>query len=140
MLLSWLCGFNFTIFWNGRTQIPIRQHRSKHSSYSFQFAVLFLAFDTGHVHNRDRIIEVLDSKSITNFEYLAGRVFGIAGLLWLVAATNICVMQLLGLISITTNIGIADTIEWYSLINLLVIDGPATLLAWCSIVVFLSCL
>ena len=105
----------------------------------FQFAVLFLAFDAGHLHNRNRIAEVLDSKSITNFEYLAGRVFGIAGLLWLVAAANICVMQILGLISITTNIGIADTIEWYSLINLLVIDGPATLLLWCSIVVFLSC-
>ena len=105
----------------------------------FQFAVLFLAFDAGHLHNRNRIIEVLDSKSITNFEYLAGRVFGIAGLLWLVAAANIFVMQLLGLISITTNIGLADTIEWYSLINLLVIDGPATLLIWCSMVVFLSC-
>ncbi|MXZ55939.1 MAG: hypothetical protein F4227_04900 [Gammaproteobacteria bacterium] len=105
----------------------------------FQFAVLFLAFDAGHLHNRDRIIEVLDSKSITNFEYLAGRVFGIAGLLWLVAAANIFVMQLLGLVSTTTNIGIAETIEWYSLINLLVIDGPATLLFWCSIVVFLSC-
>ena len=85
-------------------------------------------------------LEVLDSKSITNFEYLAGRVFGIAGLLWIVAVANICVMQLLGLISTTTNIGIADTIEWYSLINLLVIDGPATLLIWCSIVVFLSCI
>ncbi|MYD45462.1 MAG: hypothetical protein F4W92_03845 [Gammaproteobacteria bacterium] len=105
----------------------------------FQFAVLFLAFDAAHLHNRDRIVEVLDSKSITNFEYLAGRVFGIAGLLWLVAAANICVMQLLGLISTTTNIGIADTIEWYSLINLLLIDSPATLLIWCSVVVFLSC-
>ena len=105
----------------------------------FQFAVLFLAFDAGHLHNRNRIAEVLDSKSITNFEYLAGRVFGIAGLLWLVAAANLCVMQLLGLISITTNIGIADTIEWHSLINLLVIDGPATLLISCSIVVILSC-
>ena len=106
----------------------------------FQFAVLFLAFDAGHLHNRNRIIEVLDSKSITNFEYLAGRVFGIAGLLWIVAVANICVMQLLGLISTTINIGIADTIEWYSLINLLVFDGPATLLIWCSIVVFLSCI
>ena len=106
----------------------------------FQFAVLFLAFDAGHLHNRDRIIEVLDSKSITNFEHLAGRVFGIAGLLWVVAVANICVMQLLRLISTTTNIGIADTIEWYSLINLLVIDGPAILLIWCSMVVFLSCI
>ena len=106
----------------------------------FQIAVLFLAFDAGHQHSRNRIIEVLDSKSITNFEYLAGRVFGIAGLLWIVAAANICVMQLLGLISTTTNIGIADTIEWYSLFSLFVIDGPATLLIWCSVVVFLSCI
>ncbi len=106
----------------------------------FQLAALFLAFDAGHLLHRNRISEVLDSKSITNFEYLAGRVFGIAGLLWLVAASNICVMQLLGLISTTINIGIADTIEWYSLFNLLVIDGPATLLISCSIVVFLSCM
>ena len=106
----------------------------------FQFAVLFLAFDAGHLHNRDRIIEVLDSMSITNFEYLAGRVIGIAGLLWIVAVANIFVMQLIRLISTTTNIGIADTIEGYSIFNLLVIDGPATLLIWCSVVVFLSCI
>ena len=106
----------------------------------FQIAALFLAFDAGHQHTRNRIVEVLDSKSVTNFEYLAGRVLGIAGLQWLVAAANVLMMQLLGSVATATNIGIADTIEWYSLINLLLIDGPVTLLIWCSIVVFLSCM
>ena len=106
----------------------------------FQLAALFLAFDAGHQHARNRIAEVLDSKSVTNYEYLAGRVLGIAGLLWLVATANVLMMQLLGSIATATNIGIADTIEWYSLINLLLIDGPVTLLIWCSIVVFLSCM
>ena len=106
----------------------------------FQMAALFLVFDAGHQHTRNRISEVLDSKSVTNFEYLAGRVLGIAGLLWFVAAANVLTMQLLGSIATATNIGIADTIEWYSLINLLLIDGPVTLLIWCSIVVFLSCM
>ena len=106
----------------------------------FQMAALFLAFDAGHQHTRNRIAEVLDSKSVTNFEYLAGRVLGIAGLLWLVAAANVLMMQLLGSIATATNIGIADTIEWYSFLNLLLIDGPVTLLIWCSIVVFLSCI
>ena len=104
----------------------------------FQIAALFLAFDAGHQHSRNRISEVLDSKPVTNFEYLAGRVLGIAGLLWLIAAVNVCVMQLFGWISQTTSIGIADTIETHSLINLLVFDAPATLLIWCSVVVFLS--
>lgn len=104
----------------------------------FQLAALFLVFDIGHQHRQNRIAEVLDSKSVTNFEHLTGRVFGIAGLLWLVAALNILVMQLIGWISTTTNIGIADTIEWYSVFNLLLIDGPVTLLIWCSVLVFLS--
>lgn len=104
----------------------------------FQMAALFLVFDIGHQHRQNRIIEVLESKPVTNFEHLAGRVLGIAGVLWLVAALNILVMQLIGWISTITNIGIADTIEWYSVFNLLALDGPVTLLIWCCFVVFLS--
>lgn len=104
----------------------------------FQMAALFLLFDIGHQHRQNRIIEVLESKPVTNFEHLAGPVLGIAGVLWFVAALNILVMQLIGWISTATNIGIADTIEWYSVFNLLALDGPVTLLIWCSFVVFLS--
>ena len=106
----------------------------------FQMAALFLLFDTSHQHKRDRIAEVLDSKPISNFEYLAGRVLGIAGLLWTVAVLNILAMQVWGWIAKTTNIAVADTLQLHSVLNLVFLDAPTTLLIWCSVVVFLASL
>lgn len=104
----------------------------------FQMAALFLLFDATHQHNRDRIAEVLDTKPITNFEYLAGRVLGIAGLLWIVAVLNVLVMQVFGWVAKTTSIAVGDTLQLHSMVNLVFLDAPTTLLLWCSVVVLLS--
>ncbi|MCY4143098.1 MAG: hypothetical protein OXG08_05330 [Gammaproteobacteria bacterium] len=104
----------------------------------FQMAALFLLFDTSHQQKRDRIAEVLDSKPISNFEYLAGRVLGIAALLWIVAVLNILAMQVFGWVATTTNIAVGDTLQLHSVLNLIFLDAPTTLLFWCSVVVLLA--
>ena len=106
----------------------------------FQMAVLCLVFDAAHRHKRNRIDEVVDSKPVRNYQYLAGRVIGIAGLVWFVAAVLVITMQAIGVVAQTLNIGVADTFQFHSLMNLLLFDAPATLLVWTAFVAFLSCL
>ncbi|MCY4143096.1 MAG: hypothetical protein OXG08_05320 [Gammaproteobacteria bacterium] len=105
---------------------------------AFQMAVLLLLFDAGHQHTRNRIDEVLDSMPVTNLEYLTGRVLGISFLLWMVAAANVLLMQTFGVAANAFNFSYAEPIQLHSIINLLLIDAPATLLIWGSFVVFLS--
>lgn len=106
----------------------------------FQLAALCLVFDAAHRHRRNRIDEVIDSKPVHNYEYLAGRVIGIAGLVWFVAAVLVITMQAMGFVSQTLNIGVADTFQFHSLLNLLLLDAPVTLLVWTALVASLSCL
>ena len=42
----------------------------------FAFGIVFLAFDVRTRDVRDRMIEVVDARPVTNFELLAGRLLG----------------------------------------------------------------
>lgn len=105
---------------------------------AFQLAAALLLFDASHRQERNRIDEVLDSKPVTNFEYLAGRVLGISLLLWLVVVLNILAMECVGLVSKAIGFRYAEPIQLHSILNLLLLDAPVTLLFWSSFVVFLS--
>lgn len=107
---------------------------------AFQMAALLLLFDAHQQNTRNRIKEVLDSRPVTNFEYLVGRVLGVAFLLWLVVVVNVLAMEGFGLLSKAIGFRYAEPIQIHSVVNLLFIDAPATLLMWCSVVVFLSSL
>lgn len=104
----------------------------------FQAAVLFLIFDAAHQHTRNSIDEVLNSKPITNLEYLTGRVLGIAGSVWFIVAANLLAMQVFGLVANATDFDFGDTLQFHSVINLLLVDAPATLVFWGAFFVFLS--
>ena len=80
----------------------------------------------------------MDSKPVHNYEYLAGRAIGIAGLLWFIVAVLVIAMQAMGFVAQTLNFGIADTFQFHSLLNLLLLDAPITLLIWSAFVVSLS--
>ena len=107
---------------------------------AFQMAALLLLFDATQQHSRNRIKEVLDSKPVSNLEYLAGRVLGVAFLVWLIVVANVLAMEGFGLLSKAIGFNYAEPIQIHSIINLLLIDSPATLVVWCSVVVFLSSL
>ncbi len=104
----------------------------------YQAAILFLIFDATHQHSRNRIDEVLNSKPVSNLECLTGRVLGIAGLIWLIVAFNLVVMQLFGLVANATDFDFGDRLQLHSLINLLFLDAPTTLVFWGAFIVFLT--
>ncbi len=107
---------------------------------TFHIALLLLAFDASHRHARNRIEEVLNAKPISNFELLAGRTLGFAFLVWLAGVLFVAAMQVTGLIALATGWQYAGVLQFHSIVNLLLVDAPATLFLWCSIVVFLSSL
>lgn len=104
----------------------------------FFMGALFLVFDVDHTSARDRITDALHSRPVRNVEFLFGRVFGTASLIWLIAASNLLAMQGFGLLAQVSDLGIGSVFQLHSLFNLVIVDIPAALLLWCSLVVLLS--
>lgn len=105
---------------------------------AFMVSAFLMAFDIDHRHARNRIEEVLQAKPVSNLEWMAGRVLGCAGLLWTVVAINVVAMQLVGLLAQIAGADFARSLQSHSVFVLLVVDAPAFLIAWCSLVVFLQ--
>ena len=94
-------------------------------------------FDAANRHERNRIAEVLGSKPIGNLEVLLGRTLAVAGIIWFLVAVNVLLIQTIGSFS---NFGwnFAETLQWHSVFNLLVVDGPINLIFWTSFLAFLT--
>ncbi|MXW06785.1 MAG: hypothetical protein F4X56_08045 [Gammaproteobacteria bacterium] len=105
----------------------------------FNWALLLIQFDLVQRHDRHRIAEVIDTEPATNLEVLVGRVVAVTGSLWVLVAVNILVMQFVGSFSIF-GWNFAETLQWHSVVNLLLIDGPVNLLFWSSFLILLSVL
>ena len=105
---------------------------------AFMVSAFLLAFDIDHRHARNRIEEVLQARPVSNLEWMAGRILGCAGLLWAVVAINVVAMQLVGLLAQIAGADFARSLQSHSVFVLLVVDAPAFLIAWCSLVVFLQ--
>ena len=101
----------------------------------FQWATLLLMFDTTNRHERNRIVEVVDSKPIGNLEVLFGRTLAVAGIIWILVALNVLLMQTIGCLTLF-GWEFAETMQWHSLFNLLVVDGPINLIFWTSFIAF----
>lgn len=106
----------------------------------FQFVALFLLFDAPHRHSRSRIQEVLDVKPVSNLELLIGRVIAISALVWLLAVVALLIPCVIGLIAAVASFDFAEPINLVSVVNLLFLDTPVTLLYWSAFIVFLSSL
>ena len=103
----------------------------------FQSATLLLLFDATSRTKRERIAEVLDNSPLTNFESLSGRVLGISILVWAITMFNLLFMQLVGSFS-AVGWAFVESLQWHSVINLMLIDAPANLLFWTSFIVLVS--
>ncbi len=104
----------------------------------FQLAALFLVFDAPHRHQRNQIAEVLDAKPVSNFELLVGRVIATAALIWLLVVVVVLIPCLIGLIAAVWGFDFAEPIAIASVLNLLFLDAPTTLLYWCAFAVLLT--
>ena len=106
---------------------------------AFQFAAVLLTFDLRQFHNRNRIQSVLESRQLTNIEYLFGSVLGVTFLLYLVVLGNIALIQGLGALSHYLGSAWGDFLEPVSVFNLLVLDTFPTLFLWSSVALTLTC-
>ncbi len=104
----------------------------------FQLAALFLVFDAAQRHQSNQIAEVLDAKPVSNFELLTGRVIATTAAIWLLVAIVILIPSTIGLIAVIGGFEFAEPIDVGSIVNLIVLDAPVTLLFWCAFTVFLS--
>lgn len=105
---------------------------------ALQGGLLLIVFDASHRHVRDRTDEVVDSRPLSNFESLCGRVIGVVVLIWLSISLLILGLQGFGVIAQVFDFGFAEPMQAHSLVNLLLLDIPVTLLFWTAVVVFLS--
>ena len=100
---------------------------------AFQFAAVLLTFDIRQYHRRNRVLSVLESRQLTNVEYLLGSVFGVSFLLYVVVFCNIALIEGLGALSYFLGSAWGDFLEPASIFNLLVIDAFPSLFLWGSI-------
>ena len=103
----------------------------------FQWATLLLMFDTANRHERNRIVEVVDSKPIGNLEIHFGRTLAVVGIVWFLVVLNVLLMQTIGCLTLF-GWEFAETIQWHSVFNLLMVDGPINLIFWTSFIAFIT--
>lgn len=107
---------------------------------AFQFAAVLLTFDIRQYHDRNRIQTVLESRQLTNIEYLLGSVLGVTSLLYVVVLCNIALIEGLGALSHFLGSAWGDFLEPVSVLNLLVFDTFPSLFLWSSVALTLTCI
>ncbi|HJN52388.1 MAG: hypothetical protein QF565_07405 [Arenicellales bacterium] len=105
----------------------------------FLIGLVFIAYDVRARDERERMIEVLDSRPITNAEFLLGRCLALVLMTWLPVLLIAIFLQLFGLLSLWNGWTIGDLIEPYSLMGFL-LQTLTSLTLWCVIVVLLAML
>ena len=101
------------------------------------FGVIFLAFDVRARDRRERMVEVLDTRPVSNVALLLGRILGSVGIACLAALTVVVLMQIVG--SVGGAMGApTEPVQPASLATFLFIDALPMLLAWVSVVVLLA--
>ena len=106
---------------------------------AFLFGVIFLAFDVRARDRRDRMVEVLDTRPVSNVELLSGRVIGLVATACLAALALVALVQLVG--SVGAALGApTEPVQFTSLVTFLFVDALPMFLAWVSVVVLLAIL
>ena len=106
----------------------------------FSVGILFLAFDMRSRDQRDRISEVLDTRPLSDFAIVLGRLVGLVLLLAIPAVTVVLVMFLFGLLAEMFNFGWGTGIEPISVAAFLVWDIFPNLFLWGAVTILASIL
>ena len=110
--------------------------------YSAVFLVgtIFIAFDVRARDIRERVVEVLDSKPISNLELIAGKFTGIFISSWIPMVVLAIFTQAVNLILKGFNIPVGETIEVFSLFTFLFIMAVPALSFIIALVFFITLL
>ena len=103
----------------------------------FLAGVTFLAFDVRARDVRNRMVEVVDSRPLSNIEYLAGKVAGLVLLAWLPLLLLAVLYESFGVLANTLGLPFGDPVEPISLLGFL-LQTFAALFLWCSMIVLLA--
>ena len=106
----------------------------------FQIGIVALAFDIRSRDIRDRIVDVIDSKPITNLELLSARLSSITFLMILVTAAAIGLLVVVGSTLEYFDLPYGGSIEPVSVISFLLMDLAPNLIFWGALSLFLAVL
>ena len=106
----------------------------------FSIGMVFLIFDVRGRDLRDRIAEVLDSRAITNFELICGRMLGVVFIVWMVyfATIVICALTAIALAAFTDHFG--GIPDFVGLLSALIFGGLPGFIFYCSAFAFITAL
>lgn len=105
----------------------------------FLLGLIFLAFDVRARDERERIAEVLDSRPVSNPEFLVGRVLGLVAMAWGPVLFTATALQGLGALAVGLDWYGGEPIEPYSLAGFL-IAALSMFTLWCAVVMLLAVL
>ena len=103
----------------------------------FLFGVIFLAFDVRARDRRERMVEVLDARPVSNVELLAGRVLGVVGTALVPALVVVVLVQAFGGIGGAFGLP-TEPVQTISLVTFLFVDAVPMFVAWAAVVVLLA--
>ena len=106
----------------------------------FSVGIIFLAFDVRSRDLRDRIQEAIDTRPISNFELLLGRLVGVVLLLAIPAAAMIVVLWTLGFLAEVVDFTYGAANEPFSVLVFLVWDIVPNLFLWGAVTIFVAVL
>ena len=118
--------------------------RFQMSSFLWQFllvsliGMIFLAFDIRARDVRERMAEVIDSRPMSNFHLLLGRLTGIVLLVLLVSSAVVLLLAGTSFIANRVDPSLGETVEPYSLLSFLALDLAPNLLLCGSVTLFLA--
>ena len=107
---------------------------------AFQLVAVLLTYDIRENHRRNRILLALESRQLTNLEYLTGSVLGVTFLLYGTIFCSVALIVGIGVIGYFTSAPWSDFLDPTSVFNLLVVDAFPSLFLWCSIALALTCI
>ncbi|MDA1301726.1 MAG: hypothetical protein O2868_16785 [Proteobacteria bacterium] len=105
----------------------------------FVVGLIFLAFDVRARDERDRMAEVLDTRAVSNAEYVVGSLAGLVLMIWIPVLVIGFLAELFGLVANQLALPIGDPIEPVSLVGFF-FQTLTALTLWCSILVLFAVL
>lgn len=99
----------------------------------FLVGLIFIAYDIRSRDERERMSEVLDSRPVSNLEYLLGRGIGLVFMVWIPILFVTSCMQVFGYLAQALGWPIGEPIHWLSLLGFYVYT-LTTLSLWCAII------
>ena len=103
--------------------------------------VVLLAFDLRHNDSKERLGDVLDSRSISNIHLATGRLLAIVVVVWMALLTLAGLLQLGGILAETFDTrAFGETVSHTTLVAFVIVDGLPALAFWAALAMTLESL